>query len=449
MSELHVHIFGQNVGTITRNARITHRIDFVAGPHPLTFNVMSEGISLVPGSAPVSAEQATNFFGGYLPEGRHRTALAARAEVNENDAFGMLAHYGLTMSGAISIRSPEAHPSDVADYRALTTRQLVTKISDAIEKHDLGNEPDSGRSAIQGFQPKLVLARFDGKWHQPLGAAHSTHIIKPALRARPEGVVDEHYSHRLAKRIGLATFDTELFTMHGVTFLAIERYDRQVTKSGIVAAAHQEDAAQIMGLDWVDSLAKFQSPQSPKVGPSLRKIADIIGASTNDDDVQRWLEFTTFNVLVGNTDAHAKNVSFIHRQGGSTRLADIYDAVPTAHRNDAYRARDSERRIGGNIALGIDGQFGFASLSREHLEKEAQSWGSLSDRKIANTIDSILERFSDALDNEPQLVAGTAGLRNRLGYNLERLSTGKQIGKPKQPIAEFSARAVRADTSTA
>jgi len=281
VSELHVHVFGQMVGTITRNDRIRNRINFTAEPHDLPFNVMSEGISLVPGSKPASSEQTTNFFGGYLPEGQHRTALAARAGVKENDAFGMLAQYGLTMSGAISIRSPEAQPSDDADYRELTSRQLVNKIADAIEKHDLGNEPDSGRSAIQGFQPKLVLARFDGKWHQPLGAAHSTHIIKPALRARPEGIVDEHYSHRLAKRTGLATFDTELIITHGVTFLAIQRYDREVTTAGILAAAHQEDAAQVMGLDWVDSLAKFQDAKSPKSGPSLRKIADIIGSSAH------------------------------------------------------------------------------------------------------------------------------------------------------------------------
>ena len=439
MSELHVHVFGQMVGTITRNDRIRNRINFTAEPHDLPFNVMSEGISLVPGSKPASSEQTTNFFGVYLPEGQHRTALAARAGVKENDAFGMLAQYGLTMSGAISIRSPEAQPSDDADYRELTSRQLVNKIADAIEKHDLGNEPDSGRSAIQGFQPKLVLARFDGKWHQPLGAAHSTHIIKPALRARPEGIVDEHYSHRLAKRTGLATFDTELIITHGVTFLAIQRYDREVTTAGILAAAHQEDAAQVMGLDWVDSLAKFQDAKSPKSGPSLRKIADIIGSSTSDEDVQRWLSYMVFNAMVGNTDAHAKNVSFIHEQDGSTRLADIYDAVPTTHRNDAFRARDSERRIDGNMALGINGEFGFASLSRRHLEDEARSWGSLSDRVITEVIDRIFSQFSDALDNEPELSAGTPGLRNRLGYNLDRMSSGKPIGKPKQPIPDFIA----------
>jgi len=58
---------------------------------------------------------------------------------------------------------------------------------------------------------------------------------------------------------------------------------------------------------------------------------------------------------------------------------------------------------------------------------------------ITEVIDRIFSQFSDALDNEPELSAGTPGLRNRLGYNLDRMSSGKPIGKPKQPIPDFIA----------
>ena len=438
--ELGVYLYGSHVGSITPNPRIRKRIEFLVADHDLADNALSEGLSIAPGSRP-AADRASALLGGYLPEGTHRIALADRAGVGHDDLYGMLSHYGLTMAGAITVRPPEPRPGDHADYRVLTGRRLTAKIADALAKHDLGNEPTSGRGSIQGFQPKLLLARFDGVWHQPLGGAHSTHIIKPVLRSRPHGIANEAFSHDLAAHMGLAGFDAELITTQGTSFLAIERYDRRVDSSGGVSAIHQEDAAQVLGLDWVNSLAKFQDPMRPNQtgSPSLRKIAAITALLDDGEaDTARWLKYVVFNTLVGNTDGHAKNVSILHESDGTTRLADLYDAVPGAHENDARRAEDNERRIGGNIALAVDGEFGFASLSRDHLIAEAMSWdGTLTEQQIIRAVDNTFEDFAIALDQVAAPAEVTPGLRDRLGYNLDRLVSGKPIGKPKAPIRRW------------
>ena len=65
-------------------------------------------------------------------------------------------------------------------------------------------------SSDVGLQPKLLLARFGGNWYLPRGRAHSTHILKPRLRGRPDGLAREHYGHALAAELGLARYGTEL-----------------------------------------------------------------------------------------------------------------------------------------------------------------------------------------------------------------------------------------------
>lgn len=47
----------------------------------------------------------------------------------------------------------------------------------------------------------------------------------------------------------LARFDSELISIGQTAFLAIERFDRVVDGTG-VSLIHQEDAAQALGLGW-------------------------------------------------------------------------------------------------------------------------------------------------------------------------------------------------------
>lgn len=59
--------------------------------------------------------------------------------------------------------------------------------------------------------------------------------------------------------MGLSRFSSELITIGHTTFLAIERFDRQVD-GATVTLVHQEDATQALGLDWQDADVKFQDP---------------------------------------------------------------------------------------------------------------------------------------------------------------------------------------------
>ena len=50
------------------------------------------------------------------------------------------------------------------------------------------------------------------------------------------------------------------------------------------------------------------------------------------------LRYMTFNVAIGNTDAHAKNFSLLHSALSKTTLAPLYDIAPQALGYDSQQA---------------------------------------------------------------------------------------------------------------
>ena len=111
-----------------------------------------------------------------------------------------------------------------------------------------------------------------------------------------------------------------------------QRFDRDLTTVP-VRRLHQEDLCQALGLtpDF-----KYQHPDWTV--PSFKALAGLLndhGARPGADRLA-VAETTLFSYLVGNADAHAKNISLLH-QNGRVRLAPAYDLVSTASYPDLNR----------------------------------------------------------------------------------------------------------------
>ena len=64
------------------------------------------------------------------------------------------------------------------------------------------------------------------------------------------------------------------------------------------------------------------------------RIAELLGSLQGQErPVTDFLRRLTFTVLLGDNDAHAKNVGILHLPGRSV-LADVYDAVPNLFQHD-------------------------------------------------------------------------------------------------------------------
>ena len=123
---------------------------------------------------------------------------------------------------------------------------------------------------------------------------------------------------RLAKRAGLNVPDVHRRYVPAPVYI-IDRFDRVRDEHGW-QRRHVIDACQLLGLD-----RSFKYSQGSMA--SLAALADQcrgnIAART------RLFSWLVFNVLVGNTDAHLKNLSFLVSEEG-IELAPHYDILSTA-----------------------------------------------------------------------------------------------------------------------
>jgi serine/threonine-protein kinase HipA len=420
---LEVFLHEQYLGVVTPDRRNPQRVrlswdaSFVPGAVRLT-----EAFGAIPGINPRD-EAASNFFGGYTPEGNQRKAMADERAIDSDDLFALLREFGGSIAGAVSFRpsgEPEAYKPS---YTRLDSKTVAARLRQAVSQHDLGMQDDS-RSMLPGFQPKLLLAWFEGEWFEPHGRAHSTHILKPELSNRPDAIHNEYYSHLLARHMGLASFDSELVSIGKTRVLSIERYDRAISGT-TVAPIHQEDTAQAMGLDWMDADAKFQDPNNPsrRGRPSAADVATLMASvATSTNPLAAWLSQLIYHVLVGNNDAHAKNVGLLHTAEDTT-ITQLYDAVPNLFQ---------EGRIKWDLAMSIDGVFDHRRVSVERIVAEAESWRAMPVAEIEDVVSSTITRFQEALDavKAPRGVAEL--LPEQLRWNADRLKAGTEISQPKR-----------------
>jgi serine/threonine-protein kinase HipA len=416
---LEVRLHGEPVGWITRGSR-RDRIEFEWAdgytPGPVT---LTESFGAVRPKAPSAA--ASNFFGGYALEGRQRERLTERRGISDpTDLYAMLREFGSSIAGAVTVGDPEMARQTEPRYEPISDGEIIQRLRRAASDGDLGSD-DQSRSMLAGYQPKLLLARFGDQWYLPRGRAHSTHILKPRLPGRPDGLAREHYGHALAAELGLAHYRTELVGKGARQYLVIERYDRAV-HGETVTLIHQEDSAQALGLDWVDDHSKFQNPDAPRDSrrPSAYRIAELLGSLQGEGrPVADFLRRLTFTVLLGDNDAHAKNLAILHLPGRSV-LADVYDTVPNLFQ---------EGRIDYNLALAIDGSFDHRCVSAAHLIREGEQWNALGAGEAERIVTATLADFAKALDRvavPPGVRAATAA---QLAWNVERLQTGGEIGE--------------------
>ena len=89
---------------------------------------------------------------------------------------------------------------------------------------------------------------------------------------------------------------------------------------------HQEDLCQALGLT-----PDFKYQKEGWRLPSFRALAELLEVNSLWPGLDRLAgaQAAVFHFLMGNADAHAKNISLLHVRDGM-RLAPLYDVVSTA-----------------------------------------------------------------------------------------------------------------------
>jgi serine/threonine-protein kinase HipA len=355
-----------------------------------------------------------DFFENLLPEGPALERMAALAGVRPVDTYGILAAFGRDCAGAIMVLPEGDRPggNSGSGYSPMTPSDLLRVIS-ALDVAPLGGAPERGfRPSLAGYQRKALLGRADdGTWQLPYGEAPSTWILKPD--GPHPMAANEATCLRLAAACGLPVPETELLDLAGLPVLAVKRYDRQDAPTGdIPARVHQEDGCQATA---TPPGLKYEE----QGGPALRDFANVIRNFGDPRDVTSLLRRTTFNMAVGNADAHAKNFSFLHEPViPAISLAPLYDVLSTV-------ALELTDRVGqpmpADTHLGqrVGGQTDIRKVTAADLINEAVSW-SIRPRAASAVVTETLDQVLAAIP----ATSGDARVLAVIREQAERISLG-------------------------
>lgn len=258
------------------------------------------------------------YFDNLLPEENARRLLARDANLDISDAFSLLAYYGAESAGSLTL-SRDAEPESVGDDKELplSNSQLQDRIDNLPGISLVAQAPK--RMSMAGAQHKLAVIYRQPGLFEPVGATPSTHILKPNHSEADyrDSVMNELFTMRLAHKVGLEVPKVWRRYVPAPVYL-VARFDRLAVQQG-VERLHAIDACQLLNLD----RSYKYSDASVKSMVQLSEACSAPAATR-----LRLYNWFVFNLLVGNNDAHLKNLSFLVDHAG-IRLAPHYDMLST------------------------------------------------------------------------------------------------------------------------
>ncbi len=257
------------------------------------------------------------YFDNLLPEEGQRILLAGDTGVDAADAFSLLEYYGAESAGSLTLLRPGTVEHVSAALKPLSMESLSARIKQ-LPRVSLTKAAQK-RMSLAGAQHKLAVVLNEGGLYEPVGVSPSTHILKPDHPDAdyPHSVINEWFVMRLAGRLDLPVPEVRRLYVPEPVYV-VARFDRTLTRDGW-QRLHVIDACQLLGLDRSFKYAKGSVEILLAIASACRASA-IVKA--------RLFSWLVFNALLGNGDAHLKNLSFLVSPSG-IQLAPHYDLLST------------------------------------------------------------------------------------------------------------------------
>jgi len=335
------------------------------------------------------------FFENLLPEGNALDHAAQAHGVSKSNLLGLIHALGRETAGAIRLTAGD-DPAPIAEepeqLREITREELSQRIRERAQL-PFSVWDQQVRLSIAGYQDKIAIYEHDSRLFLVNGGPKASTVIvkpvptRPALASLPG---NEFMCMQLARAAGLPVADTWLEHVPEPV-LFVRRFDRKETLKG-VKRLHLIDGCQLLGLSVG---MKYERPygDGPDVrnirdGASLRALFQAINQHSLQPAVDRLalLRWAIFQVLIGNTDAHGKNLSFfVHPSGVS--LAPAYDMVCIPALKDA--------QLSGTLAMAVGDAFTEADITPFDWAQLGQQAG-LRPSVMAQQMTGLIGKVTDA-----------------------------------------------------
>ena len=264
------------------------------------------------------------------------------------DELSFLLRSGSDRIGALDFQhlSTEYVPRDAENSTLEQMLEAVDCVSDGKQlQPDLADALLHGTS-IGGARPKALVQDGDKKYIAKFSTS----------KDHMNFVKSEYVAMRLAEMVGLDVARVKLVDVNGRDVLLVERFDRVLVHEGWERIAIVS-ALTLLGLN--ERMARHASYET---------LADIVRARFRDPTatLRELFGRMTFNVLVGNTDDHARNHAAFW-DGEMLALTPAYDICPQSRvgreASQAMQVHGFERRSQLSLCLAAASKF---LLRRDH-----------------------------------------------------------------------------------
>jgi serine/threonine-protein kinase HipA len=364
---------------------------------------ISLSMPLRPANESYRGAAVRDFFDNLLPDSKRiRERLQRRFRTESADAFDLLAEIGRDCVGALQLLPHEETPRDVHTIRShALTESEVERLLSAMLEPTLNQRDDefeeAFRISIAGAQEKTALLWHQGRWHLPVGATPTTHILKLPIGTANQGidlstsVENEWLCAQVVRAFGLriATVRMEQFGRFKV--LVVERFDRRRSEQGSWwLRLPQEDFCQATG---TPAALKYESDG----GPGIRAITEILlGSAHAPRDRADFMRTQIIFWLLCAIDGHAKNFSIALLPGGAFELTPLYDVL-SAHPVLGTRAGQlSPKKV--KMAMAVEGKgrhYHWERIQPRHWIETAKRCGMQA--QIPGLIEEIVARVPEVI----------------------------------------------------
>jgi len=307
----------------------------------------------------------TRFLENLLPEGEALRSLAQMLKLKPGNLYAMISAIGAETTGALVFSRERGELKTT--FRPIPREELVERIRER-KTRPIINWDGKPRLSVAGVQEKLPVSERNGEFGLGEGRIASTHILKFANERAEHLVLNEYFCMRLAQLAGLNAATCEMLEL-GERVLKVTRFDRRWRGQERVIRSHVIDGCQALDLAPRLKYERFLGDESHVAditGPATLK--NIFAFSTKTRTPARTqldlLHWVVFCLLIGNSDNHAKNISFFVSDEGIS-LTPFYDLVSV----DLYPQFSRE------LAFQIGATFVPDEINAYHLAEMASELG--------------------------------------------------------------------------